>query len=185
LTFESFSKLCLDKYKHIHFEGRNVEEVKKMISFIRRSDPMREIKISIELELAKNELLDLLNQDVDIFFVERDFVSLLNCTNIDETIKVIAQRVHSTAIVICPWAESGAKAIDNQNKQICSSPAFKPKTGVVDTLGAGDTFLAATLFALQILNYKLQEAIEFGCRVAGAKCGAHGFQHLHKFQEYI
>jgi hypothetical protein len=21
--------------------------------------------------------------------------------------------------------------------------------------------------------------------VAGAKCGAHGFQHLHKFQEYI
>lgn len=146
---------------------------------------MREIKISIELEKSKNELLGLLNQDVDILFVERDFVSQLNCSNIDETIRVIAQRVHSTAIVICPWAQSGAKAIDNQNKQIFSSPAFKPKTGVIDSLGAGDTFLAATLFALHILNYKLQEAIQFGCQVAGAKCGAHGFQHLHKFQEYI
>ena len=53
-----------------------------------------------------------------------------------------------------------------------TSPAFPPEV-VVDTLGAGDTFNAATIFALNA-GKSLSEAVTFGCRVAGTKCGMMG-----------
>ncbi|CAG2110597.1 unnamed protein product [Medioppia subpectinata] len=186
LKCESFSKLCFNKYKAIHFEGlRNVSEIRKMIAYVRQKDLKREIKISVELERAVDSLKDLLNDDIDIFFVEREFAKLMNYNTLEETINGIAERVQPNALVICPWGESGAQAIDNTDKRIHSSPAFTPKTGVQDTLGAGDTFLSATLFGLYALNYGLKEAIVLGCQVAGAKCGALGFQHLHQFEQYI
>lgn len=69
--------------------------------------------------------------------------------------------------------------------EMVSSEIFKPKGGVLDTLGAGDTFVAATIFARVVSSQTLEESIKFGCKVAGAKCGAHGFQHLHGFNNYL
>ena len=181
-----FSTLCLDKYKVIHFEGLpNVDEIIKMVKYIREKDIKREIKISVELERGYNEFKDLLSEDIDIFFAERVFAKLFDYENSEQTVKGIAQLVHSRAVVISPWGETGAKAFDNNTNTIYSSQSFKPKDGVIDTLGAGDTFLAATLFALWILSYDLNASIELGCKVAGAKCGYYGFKHLHHFQKYI
>ncbi|CAG2163743.1 unnamed protein product [Oppiella nova] len=98
---------------------------------------------------------------------------IINAQNGSRTIvhfnKGISERVHPKALIICPWGESGAQAIDNSNKQVYYSPSFPPKCGVNDTLGAGDTFLSATLFGLLVLNYGLNDAIVLGCQVAGAK----------------
>ena len=58
------------------------------------------------------------------------------------------------------------------NGDTFSSPAFPPEK-VIDTLGAGDTFNAATIFALG-QGQSLPKAITFGCRIAGAKCGMKG-----------
>lgn len=41
---------------------------------------------------------------------------------------------------------------------------------MVTTLGAGDTFIAATIIAL-LKGMGIGESIEIGCRVAGKKCG--------------
>ena len=75
------------------------------------------------------------------------------------------------ATVICPWGEQGAIGMTT-NGEMFSSQAFRP-VKVVDTLGAGDTFNAATIFALG-RGQNLQKAISFGCRIAGAKCGMKG-----------
>lgn len=50
------------------------------------------------------------------------------------------------ATLICAWAEEGADAL-GPNGELVHSDAFPPET-LVDTLGAGDTFNAAVIFAL-------------------------------------
>ena len=57
-----------------------------------------------------------------------------------------------------------------------TTPIFAP-VKVVDTLGAGDTFVASTIFSLYT-GHTLQEAIIFGSKVAGTKCGMHGFERI-------
>lgn len=81
-----------------------------------------------------------------------------------------------SAKIICAWGTEGAIALDNETNEIVTAPAYPPAK-VVDTLGAGDTFVAATIHCL-IRNEPLQKAIDFGCHVAGIKVGIYGFDKL-------
>uniref|UniRef100_A0A8C9KWC7 Carbohydrate kinase PfkB domain-containing protein n=1 Tax=Serinus canaria TaxID=9135 RepID=A0A8C9KWC7_SERCA len=79
------------------------------------------------------------------------------------------------ATLICAWAEEGADAL-GPNGELVHSDAFPPET-LVDTLGAGDTFNAAVIFALAE-GRSLQDALTFGCQIAGRKCGIQGFDGI-------
>lgn len=99
--------------------------------------------------------------------------------------------------MVCPWGEQGAAAIDKDGKvvdmitqhkfqqllydlQVYSSPAFSPSQ-VVDTLGAGDTFNAGLIHALSN-GLSLENAVNFGCKLAGSKCGMLGYDGLRVFK---
>lgn len=84
--------------------------------------------------------------------------------------------------VICAWGEDGAAA-KTQSHDIVMSPIFPPKL-IVDTLGAGDSFNAATIYAL-CAGISLGSAITFGCKVAGAKCGMKGNKGLKGLQTLL
>ncbi|NXC22336.1 KHK Ketohexokinase, partial [Corythaeola cristata] len=79
------------------------------------------------------------------------------------------------ATLICAWAEEGADAM-GPDGELVHSDAFPPET-LVDTLGAGDTFNAAVIFALSA-GKSLQDALTFGCQIAGRKCGILGFDGI-------
>ncbi|XP_054156016.1 ketohexokinase-like [Oppia nitens] len=170
----------LDRYLHIHFEGlRNVPNIRQMIAQIRDRDVNHEITVSVELEKVYKPLTELLDNAedfgkyIDIYFVEKEFAGeILDYTDADQTAVGIASRLHPGALVVCPWGESGAVAYDNRIGQLYRSPVYPPKSGsVVDTLGAGDTFLSGTLFGLLVVGLSVEDAIKMGCQVAGAKCG--------------
>lgn len=80
------------------------------------------------------------------------------------------------AKLICPWGIEGAIAVDNETDSHFAALA-KPPAKVVDSLGAGDTFVASTIRMLSH-GSPIQEAIEFGCRIAGAKVGSVGFDSI-------
>lgn len=151
-----------------------------MMDKTRNFDPT--IKISVELEKLRGDDLYLVDH-ADYVFLSKTFAQYLGCTDKKEAVyhlKKLANR--SNFNVICPWATDGAVALDQENNYYCC-PSYPPER-VVDTLGAGDTFCAATIFAL---NQKrtVKEAIEFGSKIAGAKVGFYGYdgikEVLHKF----
>ncbi|NXO14258.1 KHK Ketohexokinase, partial [Oriolus oriolus] len=90
-------------------------------------------------------------------------------------ISVELEKPRQEATLICAWAEEGADAM-GPDGELVHSDAFPPET-VVDTLGAGDTFNAAVIFALAE-GRTLQDALTFGCRIAGRKCGIQGFDGI-------
>lgn len=83
-----------------------------------------------------------------------------------------------SATLIIPWGEDGAIA-KPKNGDVVKSPIFPPDK-VVDTLGAGDSFIAGTLCSL-LAKKSLQDSIIYGCKVAGAKVGMRGFRGLETF----
>ena len=76
------------------------------------------------------------------------------------------------ARVVCPWGDKGAAAIDSDGR-VFTVPAFPPPGGVVDTIGAGDTFVAATISSLSS-GLSLEKAVTYGSMVAGFKVGIKG-----------
>ena len=189
LTNKDFEKLDLSHYKWIHFEGRkNVSDIVSMIEIIdvynndkRISD---QIKVSVEIELPKSvcpQLGDLFDK-ANYIFVSKDYCREEGYISKEEAVGELLKRCKSSATVICPWGEDGAAAAANK-EQVATSLVYPPSE-LVDTVGAGDTFMAGTIFSL-CADKSIDHAIRFGCQVAGAKCGMRGYSGLKGFQKYF
>ncbi|XP_045585474.1 ketohexokinase isoform X2 [Procambarus clarkii] len=181
VSVEDFDKIDLSPFKWVHFEGRNVPNVTKMIDRIRQHNKnLRDgipVTISVEIEKAKPELESLISLP-DVLFVSKDYAMYKGYRSMQETLEKVQAQAFPKAVVICPWGEEGASA-SSSDGNLVHSPAFPP-VQVIDTLGAGDTFNAATIFSLSS-GRSLKDSITFGCRIAGLKVGVAGWEALRKF----
>ncbi|XP_076011898.1 ketohexokinase isoform X2 [Genypterus blacodes] len=177
-TAADFSKVDLHQYKWIHWEGRNAEEQVKMIQQVALYNntlpPQQRITISVEIEKTREPLYQLFPHG-DVVFVSKDVAQHFGFHNAEAALRGLYSRVKRGAVLICAWAEKGADAL-GPDGVIVHSDAFPPEK-LLDTLGAGDTFNAAVIFTLAN-GGSLQEALTFGCTVAGRKCGVHGYDGI-------
>ncbi|XP_023085806.1 ketohexokinase isoform X1 [Piliocolobus tephrosceles] len=173
-----FEKVDLTQFKWIHIEGRNASEQVKMLQRIdthnTRQPPEQKIRVSVEVEKPREELFQLFGYG-DVVFVSKDVAKHLGFQSAEEALRGLYGRVRKGAVLVCAWAEKGADALGPDGKLI-HSDAFPPSR-VVDTLGAGDTFNASVIFSLS-QGRSVQEALRFGCQVAGKKCGLQGFDGI-------
>ncbi|KAK3084985.1 hypothetical protein FSP39_022411 [Pinctada imbricata] len=181
---DDFKKIDLSLYKWIHFEGRpnfntdtyEIVNMLKVIDEYNKTVAMEtRIVTSVELEKAYRPELDMLTDKADYIFVSKEYSQRQGYNTMKDAARGLVNQCRQGASIICPWGEKGATAM-SKGGELCSSPSFPPEK-VTDTLCAGDTFVAATVYGLSE-GRSLQEAITYGCRVAGAKCGMTGIKGI-------
>ncbi|NWU94831.1 KHK Ketohexokinase, partial [Upupa epops] len=169
VTAQDFERVDLSQYKWIHWEARNAAEQVQMIRRVEQYNQGRpaaqRVQISVEVEKPREELLPLMGLGEVV----------RGCRWAPEALRGLRGRLQPGATLVCAWAEKGADAM-GPDGELLHSDAFPPET-LVDTLGAGDTFNAAVIFALSS-GKSLQDALTLGCRIAGKKCGVQGFDGI-------
>ena len=166
---EAFQKITLDDFDWIHFEGRNIPELKKMFQHLRNSNFS---KFSLEIEKPRAGIEELFGMP-EILIFSRNYVR-----NSHKGVKDFFDELREDGIsssLYCAWGKAGAWAMDTAG-QLYQQPAWKPAT-VIDTLGAGDAFNAGVIDAT-MKNKPVQSVLSDACKVAGFKCGLHGFQGI-------
>ncbi|KFO53828.1 Ketohexokinase, partial [Corvus brachyrhynchos] len=178
VTARDFERVDLSQYKWIHFEARNAAEQGAMLERVERHNraaaPGRRVRISVELEKPREELLPLMGRG-HVVFISKDLARHFGYQSAPEALRGLRGHIQPGATLICAWAEEGADAM-GPDGELVHSDAFPPET-LVDTLGAGGTFNAAVIFALAE-GRTLQDALTFGCQIAGRKCGIQGFDGI-------
>ncbi|XP_040058559.2 ketohexokinase isoform X1 [Gasterosteus aculeatus] len=179
VTAEDFSKVDLHQFKWIHWEGRNAEEQVKMIQRVVAFNAalprqQQRITVSVEIEKTREPLYELFPHG-DVVFVSKDVARHFGFLSAGAALQGLRGRLKPGAVLVCAWAEKGADAL-GPDGSVVHSDAFPPET-LVDTLGAGDTFNSAVIYTLSN-GGSLQDALTFGCRVAGRKCGFQGYDGI-------
>ncbi|XP_075391796.1 ketohexokinase isoform X1 [Tenrec ecaudatus] len=178
VSAEDFEKVDLTRFKWIHIEGRNASEQVKMLQRIDHHNagqpPEQKVRVSVEVEKPREEIFQLFGYG-DVVFVSKDVAKHLGFQSAADALRGLYSRTRKGATLICAWAEEGADALGPDGRLV-HSDAFSPPR-VVDTLGAGDTFNASVIFSLS-QGKSVQEALRFGCQVAGKKCGLQGFDGI-------
>lgn len=169
--FADFSRIDLTPLDWLHFEGRNIEELQRMMRHARSTQP--NLMISLEVEKPRDgieELFDL----ADLLLFSKDYALHHGYHDAADFLHhIAAQKREVTAS--CTWGDKGASGIDYAGRAF-HAPAFPPPL-VVDTLGAGDTFNAGMIDQL-LRGHPIELALIEASRLAGRKCGLYGLDNL-------
>ncbi|MDH5472148.1 MAG: PfkB family carbohydrate kinase [Gammaproteobacteria bacterium] len=168
LTFNQFDSINLEKYNWLHFEGRNVDQVHEMMKKAKSYNKT----ISLEVEKERDNI-NILLPLADIIFFSRPFARLHGFKNAQQCLKYF-NSIYPDKLLICTWGTDGAFAMQDNNEY--SSHAFYVQKSV-DTIGAGDTFIAAFIHA-HLINSTTSDSLIYACRLAGLKCSQNGFNNL-------
>lgn len=170
LTAEFFAEVPVSHYDWLHFEGRNVHELEKMLAYTREN--IFDQPVSLEIEKAREGLEALIPQ-VDLVMFSRAYAQSQGFHGAESFLRDRQQR-HGNTWMTCTWGEQGAWAVD-QLGVFFHAPALQVE--VVDTIGAGDVFNAGLIHALATGRI-LEEALHYATELAGCKVAQQGFAEI-------
>ncbi|XP_017059877.1 ketohexokinase [Drosophila ficusphila] len=179
-TWEDFSKIDLSQYDWVHFEARNTPHTLKMMRSIRDYNERTGSHIIISLDFeTRYEQSKELCLPCDYVVFSKELAGQLGWKTARETCVELAARIPGNGpkpAFICPWGSAGAGALDAHGNY--SEMASYKQEKVVDTLGAGDSFMGAFIHATLEHRKSLAEAVDFANRVASHKITGYGYDHI-------
>jgi len=192
MTFEEF-KECFESlsrkyvydygYDHqsgwYHFEGRIPDVTLKCIEFLRKTYPR--IQVSVELEKPRRTGLQELAKKADVVFYSMSWAKSQGYLSAEECLREQVAILPKASYLFCTWGEEGAAALDVRNDECLIFPSFRPfGTIAIDTIGAGDTFIAGILYSFLKFDdeWDLARKLSFAIELAGRKVVREGFTQL-------
>ena len=158
IQFSEFSNIKLNLYKLVHLEGRtNVGEMTNMLLHITEWNKTASHKVFTSFEMEKPNDYGIIPTLVDIVFVSSEYAQSRGYKDMQSATLGISEKIREGSIIVCTWGAKGAcgglkKALSLKQQDLVFSEAFPPEGGVKDTLGAGDCFIGACLFALSSVD---------------------------------
>lgn len=169
LGFDAFQQIDLTQFDWLHFEGRHVPELQKMLQYCRQTAPG--VPVSLEVEKPRQNIEDLFEM-ADWLFFSRHYTEATGYCSPQALLTSLPSHYQATLT----WGAQGAYGWHN-GRMIHSAPT--PIEQVVDSLGAGDTFNAGMIHSL-LQQKPLEECLQFAGQLAAKKCQQYGFEHLIK-----
>jgi len=169
--YADFAALDLQPFDWLHFEGRNITALQRMLRRSREQFP--DLPRSLEVEKPRDGIEHLFGL-ADVLLFSRDYARQCGYRQPEQLLQAIHAE-HPAAVACCTRGEDGAVAIDHQGR-VFRHPAVAPGQ-VIDTLGAGDTFNAAIINGV-LTGLGTAAILEQACVLAGRKCAQDGFGGL-------
>ncbi|PWY86901.1 pfkB family kinase [Aspergillus heteromorphus CBS 117.55] len=162
-----------------HFEGRTPGVTLSCILYLRQK--YQSVKISVEVEKPGRPGLQELAEEADVVFYSKSWAEGNGYHTPEECILQQSAVARKASLLCCTWGQDGAVARDTKSQVTIYSPAYSAEGfQVVDTIGAGDTFIAGILYALLCRGdeWNLSQKLGFANRLAGMKVSQEGFAGL-------
>ncbi|KAG0315227.1 hypothetical protein BGZ99_007595 [Dissophora globulifera] len=169
-------------FQWIHFEGRGLE-VYKMIDYVESvyvgQGWRQKLTISVEFEKGDRPGIKNLLQQADVCFFSKLYAETLGFDRPEDFLASIGDYCKPTATLFCCWGAMGAVGLHLESGTRFNSSAGKADM-IVDTVGAGDTFIAGIILALGVRGYDIGRGLRYACELATLKCSQYGFKRLLK-----
>ncbi|KAF9152013.1 hypothetical protein BG015_005919 [Linnemannia schmuckeri] len=167
-------------FRWIHFEGRGAD-VSRMIEYVEsvyiRQGWRHKLTISVEFEKGDRPGIQRLLQQADVCFFSKLYAETLGFDRPEDFLSSVGDFCKPTATLFCCWGAQGAVGLHLESRtRFSSSAGIIPM--VVDTVGAGDTFIAGMILALGVRGYDIGRSLRFACELASLKCSQYGFKGL-------
>ncbi|OIW29793.1 Ribokinase-like protein [Coniochaeta ligniaria NRRL 30616] len=161
-----------------HFEGRIPGTTLACIRYLRRVLP--ECRTSVEVEKPGRDGLRELAAAADVVFYSRAWAESQGYESADACLRG-EEAASKSSLAFCTWGAQGACALSPE-KMMVQRP-IRPTEGhldVVDTIGAGDTFIAGVLFGLlcHSADWNTEATLRFAVDLATQKVQMDGFAGL-------
>ena len=166
LDLAQLESIDASAYRWIHFEGRNVETLLRYLPELRQQS----VPVSLELEKHRSQLAELLPY-LDTVIVSNDYLQQTELTA--EACIHHFHQINSNLQIVCTLGSAGAIASDNSGDII--KIEAESVSAVVDTIGAGDCFIAGLINQLAGNNSFLS-AVSYANRLAANKIQQQGMK---------
>ncbi|KAL3485421.1 Ribokinase-like protein [Aspergillus germanicus] len=189
VNYNELPEMTLEEFKSIvdglrnpvgwfHFEGRIPDVTLACIRHIR--DRLPDTRVSVEVEKPGREGLQELAQEADVVFYSKTWAQHSGYNSAEECVRKQSLLTQNASLLCCTWGQDGAVALETSTRNLVHSPAYTPSGfQVIDTIGAGDTFIAGLLYGLICKgDWDLSKKLGMANRLAGTKVAQEGFSNL-------